>query len=59
MSRPVELVDTLEERFFVNRHMAWNERLKLYVMEKENLPHGLTHTEYEREVQRLARKYRI
>ena len=59
MSKPVELIDMLAEKIAMDRQLSWNERYRRYVIEKENLPLGLSHKEYEKEVQRLARKYRI
>lgn len=39
--------------------LAYNERYRQYTIAKEDLPRGLSPQEYEKEVKRLAKKFKI
>lgn len=41
------------------RILAYNDRYRQYVIEKANLPYGMTTMEYEKAIKKLAKKYRI
>lgn len=56
MSRVLE---EIVKRMIAKRQISYNERYRQYVIEKANLPYGLTAKEYEDEVKKLAKKYRI
>ena len=39
--------------------LAYNDRYRQYVIEKANLPYGMTPMEYEKAVRKIAKKYKI
>lgn len=45
----------LEEK----KMLSYNDRYRQYVIEKANIPYGLTAREYEERVKKLAKKYKI
>ena len=55
----MELVEMLAQKIDMKRQLSWNERYRQYIIEKESIPRGLSYKEYEKEVIKLAKKYRI
>ena len=54
--RPTE---RMVNRMKTKRQLAYNDRYRQYVIEKANLPYGMSAMEYEKAVKKLAKKYRI
>lgn len=51
----MRLIDMLIEK----KQLAYNERYRQYVIAKASLPLSLTPKDYEKEVKRLAKKFKI
>ena len=47
------------EKLVMKRQLYYNERYHQYVIAKANIPAGLPTKEYEAEIKRLAKQFRI
>lgn len=52
------LQETLD-KLVKKKQLSYNDRYRQYAIEKANLPYGLSPREYEEQVKKLVKKYRI
>ena len=53
------ILERMVNRMKTKKQLAYNDRYRQYVIEKANLPYGMTPMEYEKAIKKLAKKYRI